>query len=528
MIKIGIDYGTTTTLVSYTNQDSFSPEPRLIDIGGNRIGYESRSIPSVIAVSKDRISFGYAAEQQAINNRDVILLRSLKRCLSCEGKERQVPGVCLNAANFQYCIGGQKFSLFNKTYSLHDLLLPFLDSILNQSLTNIRGKHSEVSAVGISVPAIFGDSPRRSISNIILNIIQEKKSIEVINEPTAAIMACKNRDSDIEDGVYVVCDVGGGTTDIVVFEKKTTGGMTKYFLFKPSGCRVAGDDVDSALLKYLLPNRQVTEQNLQEARKAKEHLTLSKETTVFGKKLTRSDLQEIVKPVLLKIVESLREEIKVVFDSYAPYSETRTRFEIKGIFLSGGGSKIPYLKVLVEQDAYIREFGPFVDYIRNDKLSAIYSSEDLPIFVVALGASLPKKFVADSLQYMLPYEIRYIDGTTNKVVAPIYSELPLEFVIRKQHNASIRLIAVDPNDPDKAVFDLNDLYSLNDQKEFSAFIKPHGSLKITIDKYNIMRVTAIDAAKPYNRPFELPWQGGIETAMFEKYRRKWRREHGYS
>ncbi len=33
--------------------------------------------------------------------------------------------------------------------------------------------------------------------------------------------------------------------------------------------------------------------------------------------------------------------------------------------------------------------------------------------------------------------------------------------------------------------------------------------------------------KPPTRPFLLPWQGSIETALFEKYRAAWRREHGY-
>jgi len=29
------------------------------------------------------------------------------------------------------------------------------------------------------------------------------------------------------------------------------------------------------------------------------------------------------------------------------------------------------------------------------------------------------------------------------------------------------------------------------------------------------------------RPFQLPWQGGIETVLFEKYRREWRRQQSY-
>ena len=48
---------------------------------------------------------------------------------------------------------------------------------------------------------------------------------------------------------------------------------------------------------------------------------------------------------------------------------------------------------------------------------------------------------------------------------------------------------------------------------------------VFIDKYNIMRVTAKYLHGPPNRPFRLPWQGGIETALFNKYRKQWRKNH---
>ncbi len=530
MIKLGIDYGTTTTLVSYINQNVPSPIPQLIDIsnGGNHLGYERLFVPSVIAVTKQNdFSFGYEAEKLAEKDaNDVVLLRSLKRCLSCDRQEGQKSVSCLNIANFTHCIGGKKFSIFNKTYALNDLVTYYLKEIIKLSLTNIKTPNSDVDTIGISVPAIFGHLPRSTIFEIILNIFSNKKTIDIINEPTAAILACQSRTSDKEDGVYVICDVGGGTTDIVAFEKTSTKEKPSLFFFKPSGCQIAGDDIDFALLKYLRPNDPVSQQNLREVRRAKELLTLSREVSIFGNKLTRDSFQQIIKPTLLKIIEVIRKEIKVIFDNYKPYSITNKKLKLNGIYLSGGGSKIPYLKDLIEKDDNISIYGPVVEHIKNDELNKIYS-DDLPIVVVALGTSLPKSLITDSVQYMLPYEIHLIVGNKNEIVAPIYAVLPLEFVINKSYHDTVQLIAVDPNEPDKPIFALHDLLSTKDEKHFSDLVKPHLCLKVVINSNNIMRVTAMNIEKPPTRPFLLPWQGSIETALFEKYRAAWRREHGY-
>ena len=86
MIKLGIDYGTTTTLLSVSRTVGSVTKTELINIGGNRTGYLRSSIPSVIALTKKEEFFiGYDAEELArTQHGEVVLLRSLKRCLSCE------------------------------------------------------------------------------------------------------------------------------------------------------------------------------------------------------------------------------------------------------------------------------------------------------------------------------------------------------------------------------------------------------------------------------------------------------------
>lgn len=251
---------------------------------------------------------------------------------------------------------------------------------------------------------------------------------------------------------------------------------------------------------------------------------------MVGSFLFRGEFEKIIEPVLGKIVEALRKEIKNVFNAYKPYRETGKEFKLMKIYLSGGGSKIPLLKDLICQDQAIRSLEPDVDFVRNDELYPIYK-EDLPIVVVALGTSMPKSGISDAIQYMLPYAIHIIIGNNREEKVPIYTELPVEFDIYTPQRVKIEIIAFDPNNPATPIYNLTDgLVSNVETGEtlLSRFLQKFNSFNIKIDKYNIMRVATVGLPRQMVRPFQLPWQGGIETALFDKYRREWRRKHGYS
>jgi len=385
-----------------------------------------------------------------------------------------------------------------------------------------------MDTVGLSVPAIFGSKARYKTYDLLLQIFEDTDNIDIINEPTAAIIACQKKMLEDEDGIYAILDVGGGTTDIVIFEKNDRS----YFLFKASGLRVAGDDVDDAIIKSLFKKgfKSQSKKNsvISEVRRAKEILMVSKEVTISGNKLSRKNFEKIIRPVLDKIVARLRSEIKKVFDTYKPYSETGQKFKLEKIYLSGGGSKIPILKELIKNDPMINTLEPEVSFIQNDELYRIYK-DDIPIVAVAYGASMPKNRISDSIQYMLPYAIHTNVGSLQELKLQIYQELPAEFRIQNPNCKLIKILAIDPNNPNEHVFDLTDelFSSADDEIDLSDFLSRGNSFNFEIDKYNIMRVIATLPNYP-TRPFPLPWQAGIETASFEKHRAAWRRKHGYT
>jgi len=527
-MKLGIDYGTTTTLVSLSESDVSSS--KLIDIGGNRTGYMRSSIPSLIAIDKDGKTYiGYKAEKLFEEKpNDIVLLRSLKRCLTCERKYKEKIDNCWNPINLPHCHGNQKLRIFNEYVNISDLVHSFIVKVLSLPKVKPIFEAKNMDTVGLSVPAIFGSKARNKTYDLLLQIFKDKVDIDIVNEPTAAIIACQEKMLEDEDGIYAILDVGGGTTDIVIFEKKDRS----YFLFKASGLRVAGDDVDDVIMKSLFRKdfKSQSKKNIviSEVRRAKELLMVSKEVTISGNKLSRTNFEKIIRPVLDKIVAKLRSEIKKVFDTYKPYSETGQKFKLEKIYLSGGGSKIPMLKELIKNDPMINTLEPEVSFVQNDELYGIYR-DDIPIVAVAYGASMPKNRISDSIQYMLPYAIYTKVGNLRKEVLPIYQELPAQFRVRNPNNEKIHVFTIDPNKRNKPVFDLTgELFSsADDEIDLSEFLSKGNSFGFEIDSYNIMRVVATLPKRPM-RPFQLPWQGGIETASFEKYRAAWRKKHGYT
>ena len=180
---------------------------------------------------------------------------------------------------------------------------------------------------------------------------------------------------------------------------------------------------------------------------------------------------------------------------------------------------------LIRNDIYFGIHEPDIDFIKNDELYRIYE-DDLPIVVVALGTSIPKGGINDIIQYMLPFAIYSIIGNERKEQAPMYAELPVEFSIQKSNREHVEIVALDPNNPEKIIDYLTDIPCIESAGQISLkkFLENSRAFSFTINKNNIMWVVSPNR---HRRSFSLPWQGGIESALFEKYRAEWRREHGY-
>lgn len=178
---IGIDLGTTNSLVAYFTQDG----PQIIP---NRLG--KRLTPSVVSIDEtEQIYVGELAVERGL----------------------LYPGSA--ACVFKRDMGSdRKFSLLNKTFRAEELS-SFVLRALKEDAEHYLGE--PVTEAVISVPAYFNDARRRATKRA--GELAGLKVERIISEPTAAAIAYglyQNRNA----ARFLVFDLGGGTFDVSILE----------------------------------------------------------------------------------------------------------------------------------------------------------------------------------------------------------------------------------------------------------------------------------------------------------------------
>jgi len=343
---IGIDLGTTNSVVAVME----GGEPVVIT---NSEG--GRTTPSVVAFAKDGNRLvGQVAKRQAVTNPENTLY-SIKRFMGRRHEEvggeiKQVPYKVEKAGN-----GDVRINADGKQYSPPEIAAMVLQK-LKQSAEDYLGQ--KVDRAVITVPAYFNDAQRQATKDA--GKIAGLEVMRIVNEPTAAALAYgldKKKDETI-----AVFDFGGGTFDISVLEVgegvvevKSTNGDT----------HLGGDDVDEALIKWIidefkrdqgidLTSDKMALQRLKEAaEKAKVELSTAMETEInlpfitadqsgpkhLVMKLTRSKFEQLVEPILQRLMPPVEQAIK---------DAGITPKEIDEIVLVGGSTRIPKVQEMVK------------------------------------------------------------------------------------------------------------------------------------------------------------------------------------
>ena len=178
---IGIDLGTTNSLVAYFTEDG----PKIIP---NRLG--KHLTPSVVSIDEEeQVYVGESAVERSL----------------------LYPGSA--AAVFKRDMGSKKqFTLLQKTFLAEELSALVL-RVLKEDAESYLGE--EVTEAVISVPAYFNDQRRKATKRA--GEMAGLKVERIISEPTAAAIAYglyQNKDS----ARFLVFDFGGGTFDVSILE----------------------------------------------------------------------------------------------------------------------------------------------------------------------------------------------------------------------------------------------------------------------------------------------------------------------
>lgn len=325
-IIVGIDLGTTNSVISYVQDDG------KVKVIPNPEG--TNTTPSVVAFkgSGEEI-VGNAAKRQMITNPDTV--RSAKRKMGSSYKFH------INCVNKDFT-----------PQEISSKVLAYMKSYAEKSIGR------EVKKAVITVPAYFNDAERQATKDA--GTIAGLEVVRIINEPTASCLAY-GLESDKSEKVLVF-DLGGGTFDVSILD---IGDGTFEVLSTSGDTALGGDDWDKAVADWIhaqiqiesgvdLTDKMAEQRFLDAAEKAKIELSSSLETTIslpfigMGKngpisyegKLTRAKFQDLTRNLLERCKAPMEKAMK---DAGLSYSD------LGSVLLIGGSIRMPAVQEMVEK-----------------------------------------------------------------------------------------------------------------------------------------------------------------------------------
>ena len=263
-IIVGIDLGTTNSLVAFINPDK---QPQVINDLGKGV-----LVPSIVHFSEtgDITVGNEAKEYLTIDPHNTIF--SVKRLLGRSYKDIE------NYQDFfSYKVIDDNTESLVKIKVGDKFYTPIELSGLILKELKARAEHAlktPVNRAVITVPAYFNDSQRQATRDA--GKLAGLDVLRIVNEPTAASLAYGIGLNPEETKTIAVYDLGGGTFDVSIlqiqngiFEVLATNGDT--FL--------GGDDFDSAIVDYWIEKNQLNKAEIIQNHELAQQLRLKAEET---------------------------------------------------------------------------------------------------------------------------------------------------------------------------------------------------------------------------------------------------------
>ncbi len=353
--EIGIDLGTTNTVVSYVNKKG-----RL-----RCLRYENKNIiPSVVYfMSEKEFIIGEKAKKRYVSNPEAGIA-SFKSHLA---EKEKIEVIAENGDKFKYRAKKVASNFLNQV----------INRIEEQLLKEFGPEEGCIGNVVITVPAKFNDAEKEATKWAAKNAGFE--NVKLATEPTAAAIAHR-QESGQEGNSILVYDFGGGTFDVSVIHEErgrfveiATGGdkhlggnkltdiLAKYFF------RIIEDDYGIELPfdeeefdeEYCEMSKSDYNKNraavLEEADKTKEELSEEmeyeasinlilpgEENAIWNCRIGRKKFHSLIQDEIQQTIEITR---RVVQEAKEAGIE-----QIDKIVLAGGSSQIPLVKELMEQN----------------------------------------------------------------------------------------------------------------------------------------------------------------------------------